>query len=148
MSPLSETIVCLFVLEIPDNYSLQNSPSWVLLNVDIEMRVHAQDHLRGCPIGVGHDAAPARAAVGRGQDVRSTSHSQGTFRAHVEGGEGRSEASPTAILKDTHSVEGVFQTFATTAPEITHLGDTCLLAMLLPWTQISRYERGEGSRKR
>jgi hypothetical protein len=26
----------------------------------------------------------------------------------VEGGSGRSEASPTAILKDTHSVEGVF----------------------------------------
>jgi hypothetical protein len=25
--------------------------------------------------------------------------------AHVEGGSGRSEASPTAILKDTHSVE-------------------------------------------
>jgi hypothetical protein len=28
--------------------------------------------------------------------------------AHVEGGSGRSEASPTAILQDTHSVEGVF----------------------------------------
>ena len=27
--------------------------------------------------------------------------------AHVEGGSGRSEASPTAILQDTHSVEGV-----------------------------------------
>jgi hypothetical protein len=27
--------------------------------------------------------------------------------AHVEGGSGRSEASPTAILKDTHSVEGI-----------------------------------------
>jgi hypothetical protein len=26
--------------------------------------------------------------------------------AHVEGGSGRSEASPTAILQDTHSVEG------------------------------------------
>jgi hypothetical protein len=26
----------------------------------------------------------------------------------VEGGSGRSEASPTAILKDTHSVEGKF----------------------------------------
>jgi hypothetical protein len=26
--------------------------------------------------------------------------------AHVEGGSGRSEASPTAILKDTHSLEG------------------------------------------
>src|SRR5215208_180795 len=28
--------------------------------------------------------------------------------AHVEGGSGHSEASPTAILKDTHSVEGEF----------------------------------------
>jgi hypothetical protein len=27
--------------------------------------------------------------------------------AHVEGGSGRSEASPTAVLQDTHSVEGV-----------------------------------------
>jgi hypothetical protein len=26
----------------------------------------------------------------------------------VEGGSGRSEASPTAILQDTHSVEGTF----------------------------------------
>jgi hypothetical protein len=26
--------------------------------------------------------------------------------AHVEGGSGRPEASPTAILQDTHSVEG------------------------------------------
>jgi hypothetical protein len=28
--------------------------------------------------------------------------------AHVEGGSGRSEVSPTAILQDTHSVEEVF----------------------------------------
>jgi hypothetical protein len=28
--------------------------------------------------------------------------------AHVEGGSGRSEVSPTAILQDTHSVEGEF----------------------------------------
>src|SRR5215212_7327446 len=28
--------------------------------------------------------------------------------AHVVGGSGRSEASPTAILQDTHSVEGLF----------------------------------------
>ncbi len=28
--------------------------------------------------------------------------------AHVEGGSGRSEVSPTAILQDTHSVEGAF----------------------------------------
>jgi hypothetical protein len=46
-----------------------------------------------------------RAAVGRRQGVRPRSHLQGTFRAHVEGGSGRSEASPTAILQDTHSVE-------------------------------------------
>jgi hypothetical protein len=31
------------------------------------------------------------------------------LRAHVEGGSGRSEASPTAILQDTHSVEGIFE---------------------------------------
>ena len=49
-----------------------------------------------------------RVAVGRHRDVRPTSHLQGTFRAHVEGGSGRSEASPTTILQDTHSVEGVF----------------------------------------
>ena len=30
------------------------------------------------------------------------------FLAHVEGGSGRSEASPTAILQDTHSVEVEF----------------------------------------
>jgi hypothetical protein len=49
-----------------------------------------------------------RAACGRHQGVRLTSHSEGTLlRAHVEGGSGRSEASPTAILQDTHSVEGV-----------------------------------------
>jgi hypothetical protein len=28
--------------------------------------------------------------------------------AHVEGGSGRSEASPTVILQDTHSLEGEF----------------------------------------
>jgi hypothetical protein len=47
-------------------------------------------------------------AVGRHQGVRPTSHLQGTFRAHVEGGSGRSETSPTAILQDTHSVEEEF----------------------------------------
>jgi hypothetical protein len=51
-----------------------------------------------------------RVAVGWHRGVRPTSHLQGTFvRAHVEGGSGRSaEASPTAILQDTHSVEGLF----------------------------------------
>jgi hypothetical protein len=50
-----------------------------------------------------------RVAVGRRQGIRPTSHLQGTLlRAHVEGGSGRSEASPTAILQDTHSVEGLF----------------------------------------
>ena len=46
-------------------------------------------------------------AVGRHQGVRPTSHFEGTLGAHVEGGSGRPEASPTAILQDTHSVEGV-----------------------------------------
>ena len=49
-----------------------------------------------------------RAACGRRRGVRPTSHFEGTLGAHVEGGSGRSEASPTAILQDTHSVEGVF----------------------------------------
>jgi hypothetical protein len=51
-----------------------------------------------------------RVAVGRHRGVRPTSHLQGTFLwAHVEGGSGRSaEASPTANLQDTHSVEGLF----------------------------------------
>jgi hypothetical protein len=50
-----------------------------------------------------------RVAVGQHQGVRPTSHFEGTLGTHVEGGSGRSaEASPTAILKDTHSVEGVF----------------------------------------
>jgi hypothetical protein len=35
--------------------------------------------------------------------------------AHVEGGSGHSEASPTAILQDTHSVEGESANFALTA---------------------------------
>jgi hypothetical protein len=38
-----------------------------------------------------------------GRRVTSKAH-----LAHVEGGSGRSEASPTAILQDTHSVEGEF----------------------------------------
>ena len=49
-----------------------------------------------------------RAACGRRRGVRPTSHSEGTLEAHVEGGSDRSEASPTAILQDTHSVEGKF----------------------------------------
>ena len=49
-----------------------------------------------------------RAAVGRRQGVRPTSHFEGTFLAHVEGGSGRPETSPTAILQDTHSVEGMY----------------------------------------
>ena len=49
-----------------------------------------------------------RVAVGRHQGIQPTSHLQGTFGAHVEGGSGRSEASPTAILQDTHSLEGEF----------------------------------------
>ena len=49
-----------------------------------------------------------RMAVERHQGVRPTSHFEGIFLARVEGGSGRSEASPTAILQDTHSVEGEF----------------------------------------
>ena|SRR5215211_4249698 len=47
-----------------------------------------------------------RAALGRRRGVRPTSHFEGTLEAHVEGGSDRSEASPTAILQDTHSLEG------------------------------------------
>jgi hypothetical protein len=50
----------------------------------------------------------SRAAIGRHQGVRPTSHFEGTLGAHVEGGSGRPEASPAAILQDTHSVEGLF----------------------------------------
>src|ERR671911_193235 len=46
-----------------------------------------------------------RAAVGRHRGVRLRSHSQGTFGPRGRGS-GRTEASPTAILQDTHSVEG------------------------------------------
>jgi hypothetical protein len=49
-----------------------------------------------------------RAALGRRQGLRPTSHFQGTLGAHVERGSGRSETPPTAILQDTHSVEGEF----------------------------------------
>jgi hypothetical protein len=49
-----------------------------------------------------------RAALGRRQGLRPTSHFQGTLGAHVERGSGRSETPPTAILQDTHSLEGVF----------------------------------------
>jgi hypothetical protein len=49
-----------------------------------------------------------RVAVGRHQGVRSTSHFQGTFLAHLVGGSDRSEVSPTAILQGTHSLVGVF----------------------------------------
>ena len=43
----------------------------------------------------------AMATQGIGRRVTSKAPS-----AHVEGGSGQSEASPTAILQDTHSVEG------------------------------------------
>ena len=49
-----------------------------------------------------------RAALGRRQGLRPTSHFQGTLGAHVERGSGRSETPPTAILQDTHSVEGEY----------------------------------------
>jgi hypothetical protein len=54
--------------------------------------------------------------------------------AHVEGGSGRPEALPTAILKDTHSVEGEFSELRLDGVlrmppvgdlSITHLRSTC-----------------------
>jgi hypothetical protein len=64
-------------------------------------------HRRRAPIRSRRCSGP-RAACGRHRDVRPTSHSEGTFWAHVEGGSGRFKAPPTAILQDTHSVEEVF----------------------------------------
>jgi hypothetical protein len=58
---------------------------------------------------LGHDAAPSpgghRATPRRPADESLRRH---LSLAHMEGGSGRSEASPTAILQDTHSVEGEF----------------------------------------
>ena len=51
--------------------------------------------------GPGRPAGDAKAS---GRRVTSKAPSL----AHVEGGSGRSEASPTAILQDIHSVEGLF----------------------------------------
>ena len=64
----------------------------------------------------------SRAAVGRHQGVRPASHLEGTCRTNVEGGSGRSEASPATILQDAHSVEGSLQY---------HLDLICLVALLL-----------------
>jgi hypothetical protein len=47
-----------------------------------------------------------RAAVGRDTKASGRRVTRKAPVAHVEGGSGRSEVSPTAILKDTHSVEG------------------------------------------
>jgi hypothetical protein len=57
------------------------------------------------PLGT-PEAAPALGGSGRHQGVRPTSHFEGTAWAYVEAGSGRPQASPTAILQDTHSVEG------------------------------------------
>jgi hypothetical protein len=51
-------------------------------------------------LGPGRPAGDAKAS-GRRVSCKAPS-------ARVEGGSGRSEASPTAILQDTHSVEGLF----------------------------------------
>src|SRR5215216_4417798 len=115
-------------------------------HVEVEVRVHTQDHrnLRVRPFGAHRRhvrAAPFNVAVtstrGAGENGRyceGSCHRRAPMRsrrsgpgrpsgdtkvsgrrvtckaplAHVEGGSGRSEAPPTAILKDTHSVEGVF----------------------------------------
>jgi len=71
------------------------------------------------------DAAPVSAAVGRRQGVRPTSHSEGTFGPRGRGS-GRSEASPTAIPQNTHSVEKAFSDVA-----IRYLAkiDACVLSV-------------------
>jgi hypothetical protein len=61
-----------------------------------------------------------RVAVGRHQGVRSTSHFQGTFLAHLVGGSDRSEVSPTAILQGTHSVVGVFSEIRHARQQVLH----------------------------
>src|SRR5215210_2328276 len=115
--------------------------------VEVEMRVHAQDtldlgvrpfgvdrrHVRAAPFdvvvtttrGAGENGrycegsryrrAPMRSRCcsvpGRPAGDTKVSGRGVTSKAplaHVEGGSGRSEASPTAILQDTHSVEGIF----------------------------------------
>ena len=74
----------------------------------------------------------SRAVCGRHRGIRPRSHLQGTFRAHVEGGSGRSEASPTAILHDTHSVEGKFS-------EVDYLTEN-QLNLRLPQAKLVAYQ--------
>jgi hypothetical protein len=63
---------------------------------------------------------------------RSTSHLQGTFLAHLVGGSGRSETSPTAILQGTHSLERQTGKFAEVGTgELTR-------KRLLPGSSVSR----------
>jgi hypothetical protein len=54
--------------------------------------------------------------------------------AHVEGGSGRPEASPTAILQDTHSVEGTLSEVRLTSI----LGSSA-------WPRSNTWERITGS---
>jgi hypothetical protein len=67
-----------------------------------------------CCEGSRHRRAPMRSRrSGSGRPLGDTEASGRRVTpkaplAHVERGSGRSEASPTAILQDTHSVEGVF----------------------------------------
>src|SRR5215208_521439 len=49
-----------------------------------------------------------RAAVGRHQGESGRGVTSKAPLAHLVGGSGRSEVSPTAILQDTHSLEGEF----------------------------------------
>ena len=65
--------------------------------------------------------------------------------AHVEGGSGRSEASPTAILQDTHSVEGKFSEVGRTGA--LRCGSLALLFVAgQDGYKILSYNRGKDSR--
>jgi hypothetical protein len=82
-------------------------------------RPEGPDHLHAPVAAVGH----ARRFSGPGRPLGDTKVSGRRVTrkaplAHVVGGSGRSEASPTAILQDTHSVEGVLGS-SHSAPGIT-----------------------------
>jgi hypothetical protein len=77
-----------------------------------------------CCEGSRHRQAPIRSrrcsGPGRPEGDTKTSGRRVTHKApsaHVEGGSGRSEASPTATLKDTHSVEGMFSEICNQGPQ-------------------------------
>ena len=63
-------------------------------------------HRRRAPMRSRRCSVPGRPSGDTGMSGRRVTSKAPS--AHVEGGSGRSEASPTAILKDTHSVEVEF----------------------------------------